>query len=33
VVTEESQPIAMILTDPGDGAAARHDTVFRGPEP
>ena len=31
-VTEESQPLAMVLSDQHDDITARHSTVFRGPE-
>jgi polyferredoxin len=30
-VTEQSQPLTMVLTDREDAASARHATVFRGP--
>jgi polyferredoxin len=31
-VTEESQPLTMVLSDQHDDITARHSTVFRGPE-
>jgi cytochrome c oxidase accessory protein FixG len=32
-VSEETQPIAMVLREQGDGPSASHATVFRGPAP